>query len=211
LNEPVLYASFETDEETMMDRLIAMISGVETDKLITGFMTKEEVEAAQEAAAILARSPLVFTQRGRTLQELMTIIRHDRLKRGTKVAIVDYLQLMRVEGWRDRRDLELGEISSQLLQVTRELDMRVIAQAQLNREGAKSEHQTKEHTGDSYRLAQDADEYLILRMKSKEEKEEDGPQKGDRFALLDKNRGGRRGIGFSVMADESVMLYSEAR
>lgn len=212
LGEPVLYASFETDEDTMTIRLISQMSGVEMAKIITGFMTKDEVIAVQEAAELVARSPIVFTRHGRTLQEYLTIARHDKLKRGTTMFIADYLQLMRVEGWRDRRDLELGEISGNLLALSRELDSRVVALAQLNRSGAKGgDQQRMEDVGESYRMAQDADEFLILRFKTQEEMEVDGPQKGDRYAFLDKNRGGRRGVGFSVLADEDVAHYREAR
>lgn len=210
LREPTLYVTFETGEDVLFERMVAKRSGVESDKIATGYMDETEVRRVQDAALEIGASPLVITRAGRELSALIAIIRHDCMTRGLRVVFVDYLQLMHVGGWRDRRDLELGEITSQLLELANEMGITIVALAQINREGTKMGAAKMEHTGDSYRIAQDADAYLILRFKTEEETQADGPALGNRFAFLDKNRGGRRGIGFSVLANESTSDYKEA-
>lgn len=211
LNEPVLYFTFETGRETLIDRITAGISGVETDKVTTGMISKDEIEEVHIAAAMVAEAPLMVTERGRTVEEAMAIIRHDVLTRGTRVIVVDYIQLMRMaEKPRGvSRHEELGIISEKFLEAAHDLDVSIVVLAQINRSGIKSGISSKEDIGDSYKIVQDADIVYLLREKSKDEIEESGAQTGDAFGLLDKHRHGKVGLGTSIVRDLSVMRIEE--
>jgi len=215
LHIPTTYFTFETGDDVLSERMIANISGVESDKIVTGHMTMEEVELVQDSAQMLMAAPLMITRKGRGLQELISVARHDHMSRGTQVIFVDYLQLMHVEGFRDSRHLELGMISSSLLELANELDIAVVALAQVNREGVKKGQMggspKMEDTGDSYRIAQDADNFIVVRMKTKDEVSTDGAHLGNRQGWLDKNRAGRRGVGFHILADEATSRYMETK
>jgi replicative DNA helicase len=184
---------------------------VESDKVVTGYINKNEADLVHEAAATIAASRLVMTERGRTFEEFSSILRADVLKRGTRIAFVDYLQLMHMAGadHRLRRDQELGLISEGMLALTKELDITLIALAQQNRSGAKSGTNSKEDIGESYKIIQDADAAIIFREKTKDEIEADGPEKGNRVMTLDKHRHGKGGVTVNLIADLDVMRIRE--
>lgn len=215
LRKPALYCTFETDDRVLWRRIIARMSGVESEKIVTGYMTAEELERVQDAAADFAASPAVITRAGRVFQESQAVIRHDLLVRGTEVVFIDFLQLQVIQGWRDRRDLELGEIANGYLALANELGIPIVALAQINRQGSKSARAginlSMDDTGESFAIPQAADAYAVFRFKTRDEIEADGADKGTRAGLLDKNRDGRRGIGFHVVADEATSHYREAK
>jgi replicative DNA helicase len=212
LGVPTLYLTFETGPETLTDRLISSVSGVESDKIVTGFLNADEVDAVHTAAARIARSPLLITERGIVAEEAIALIRHDVLRRGTKFVVVDYIQLMRGAGtkYNVRRDQELGDISRALLELSHDLGIHMIVLAQINRSGIKGGKPTKEDIGECYKIIQDCDYAFIAYEKSKEEKDADGPDKGDAFGYLDKNRHGKAGVGANLDRDLAVMRIKEA-
>ena len=108
------------------------------------------------------------------------------------------------------RHEELATISRELRELTRELDMSTVILAQVNREGVKRGVATKEDTGGTYQIAQDADIYYIIREKSKDEIEADGPAKGGLYGFLDKHRNGKQKLGCSIAADLDTMRLWEA-
>lgn len=211
LKIPALYLTFETGKDALTDRLISSCSGVESDKVITGFVTPEEARLVHDAAERIAAAPLVITERGIVYEEGLALIRHDVLKRGTKVVVVDYLQLqtMTAADARLRRDQELGLMSRGYLEIAKELDIALIALAQQNRESAKNKGMTKEDIGESYKIMQDADVGLAVRDKTQDEIDADGPEKGNKLARLVKHRHGRDGITFNLIADMGIMRIKE--
>lgn len=213
LNEPATYFTFETGPEAMLHRMVARASGVESDKIITGMVNEEEAELVHDAAANISGSPLVFTSRGRTFTETQAIIRHDVLRRGTRVIFVDYLQLMSHGGQEARgvsRYEEVGLISRGLLELAQELNISIVALAQINREGTKRGDANKEDVGDSYKIVQDADIFYVMREMSKDEIAATG-SKGSRVGLLDKHRHGKAGIKTNLAADLNVMRIYEVK
>lgn len=215
LKEPALYCTFETDDHTLWLRIIARMSGVESEKIVTGYMTAEELERVQDAAADFAASPAIITRAGQNWQEAQAVIRHNHMVHGIKAAFIDFIQLQRILGWKDRRDLELGEIANGYLALAYELGIPIVALAQTNRAGTKTAkagaNADMSDTGESIGIPQAADVYAVFRFKTKDEVEADGAPLGNRAGFLDKNRGGRRGIGFHVVADEATSWYREAK
>jgi replicative DNA helicase len=211
LNEPTLYLTWETGEEVMTQRLLAEMSGVEIDRIVTGYMTPEEVERVHEAGRQLSASPLVISGMGRVYEEAIHVVRHDILRRGTRVVFFDYIQLMGLaDAGRMNRYLEIGQISGGLIGLAQETGIAIIALAQINREGSKKGRSSKLDLGDSYRPAQDADHFYVVDEKSAEEIEEDGLEMGNRYGFLDKNRRGRDKVGCDIIADMSTMRIKEA-
>lgn len=209
---PTLYLTFETGVETLTDRLISNLSGVSSDKTLTGYLEAAEAEAVQDAAARLSASPLVLTERGQAFEECAAIIRNDVLRRGTQVVFVDYIQLMystNREISSLRRDQELGHISRCFLELSKELDITLVALAQHNRDGAKQASTNKEAIGESYKIIQDADIGLFMREKSKDEIDADGQDRGTRLMQVAKNRHGRAQQILHIMFDQEVMRMSE--
>lgn len=212
LKIPTTFFTFETGVETLTDRIISNISGITSDQFLTGYLKGDDIERVQDAAATLAASPLVITERGMVFEEFAAILRHDVIQRGTKVCIVDYIQLMELADARGiSRHLEVGKISRGILELAKELNIAIIAVAQQNRESVKGNNASKEGVGDSYKISQDCDIYIVFREKTKEEIQADGPQKGNRVLILDKNRHGKAGIILNYIFDNDIMRFTEVR
>lgn len=209
LDEPCLYFTFETGEDTMIDRMVSNLSGVEQDKIVTGYLTTDEIELVHDAAARVAAAPIKLTGRGIVAQEAYSLIRHDVIERGTRVVFIDYLQLMQLEMAKHMpRHTELGEISRGFLTMAHDLNISIVALAQINRSGIKAGTANKEDIGESYKIIQDCDAAYIVRERTAEEKQSDGGT-ADAYGLLDKHRHGRAGVGCPLERDLGVMRVRE--
>lgn len=211
LEVPTSVFTFETGKEALTLRNLSAISGVESDKIVTGFLTPDELAEVQHAAALLGGAPLSITERGRSVEECVALMRSEKLRKDTGLFVIDYIQLMYMADKKSNmpRHEELGHISRMFLEAANELDASVLVLAQMNREAAKTGNQQGENMGESYKIKQDADIVITAREKTKDEEAQDGPEKGNRIFLLDKNRHGRQGIYWNVMADLSVMRMHE--
>ncbi len=87
-------------------------------------------------------------------------------KHGIKVVMVDYAQLMDVEGMREyeRHDLKVGAIARGFHELAKELNIHIMVATQLNREGMKNTagEPRMEHIKESGSLAEAADYILGL-------------------------------------------------
>ena len=135
--EPVLIFSLEMGKEQLVDRLLAMESGVDSWALRTGNLSDQDFERLAEAMGNLSEAKLLIDDSpGLTVNDLRTKARRENHKQQLGLIIVDYLQLMS-GGSRfaksDNRVQEITEISRGLKQVARELNVPLIALSQLSR------------------------------------------------------------------------------
>jgi replicative DNA helicase len=72
-----------------------------------------------------------------TAGEVGSLLRLAIRKHGIRLAVVDYLQLMRPENPKDNRPLQVGLLTKRLKQLAQQLQIPVIMLAQLNRESEK--------------------------------------------------------------------------
>jgi replicative DNA helicase len=115
-------------------------------------------------------------------------------KAGLSLVVIDYLQLMRGDGHnRDNRTQEMGSISRGLKALAKELQVPIIALAQLNRgvEGRADKRPMLSDLRDSGEIEQDAD---IVVMLHREALYSESPEwAGLAEALVRKNRNGPTG------------------
>lgn len=144
---PVGYLSYEMTRRQLVRRAVACHSGVSTRRLKGGALLSEsEIDRLNEACAILKASPLVVDDtEGCTPEVMRARCRVLVQKFGAKVLIVDHLHLMRPPE-RDRTVRSATDamtlISHAVKAMAVELQVPVIALAQLNREAAKANRDT---------------------------------------------------------------------
>lgn len=133
---PVALFSLEMSEEQITKRLIAMESGLENQKLKSKQLKGYEWTQLYHKTANLARAPLwVDTMRSADLFELRAKARKLKAQHNIGMIAIDYLQLMSTDPGKRQmnREQEIAAISRGFKAIAKELDIPVIAAAQLSR------------------------------------------------------------------------------
>lgn len=130
---PVGFFSLEMSSQQINPRFWA----VENERNSTDYaLAKISIEEQEEFLELLSRLPLFLeTKGGLTIDEFRAKAVHLVKEKGVKLLIVDYLQLMNgVTGKRyGNREIEVADISRGLKKVAMELNVPIIALAQLSR------------------------------------------------------------------------------
>ena len=133
---PCMVFSLEMSKEQLVNRMLAMESNVDSQKLRTGTLSDSDWDAVVEGIGVIGNSKLIIDDTpGISIMELRSRCRKMKLEYGLNVVIIDYLQLMSGsgKGGGDNRQQEISEISRSLKALARELSAPVIALSQLSR------------------------------------------------------------------------------
>ena len=165
-NVPCMIFSLEMSKEQLVQRMIAMESNVNTQKLRTGNLTDAEWDAVVEAVGLIGSSNMVIDDTpGISVTELRSKCRKMKLERGLDMVVVDYLQLMSGNGrTSDNRQQEISEISRSLKALAREIKAPVVALSQLSRacESRQDHRPMLSDLRESGAIEQDADVVMFL-------------------------------------------------
>ncbi len=184
--------SLEMSKEQLVQRMIAMESNVNTQKLRTGNLTDAEWDAVVEAVGQIGSSNMVIDDTpGITVTELRSKCRKMKLERGLDMVIIDYLQLMSGSGHTgDNRQQEISEISRSLKALAREIKAPVVALSQLSRacESRQDHRPMLSDLRESGAIEQDADVVLFLYRDVYYNKDTDNPDAAE--VIIAKQRNG---------------------
>ena len=126
--------SLEMSKEQLVNRLFALESRVDAQKLRTGNLNDEEWSRLIEGAGIVGESQLIIDDTpGISISELRSKCRKYKIDHDIGIVIIDYLQLMTGSGKSESRQNEISEISRSLKALARELNVPVVALSQLSR------------------------------------------------------------------------------
>lgn len=135
--QPVLIFSLEMSKEQLVDRMLAMESGVDAWALRTGNLTDADFEKLGHAMGTLSEAQIYIDDTPSiTISDLRTKARREAHRHALGLVIVDYLQLMSGSsrfGGEGNRVQEISEISRGLKGIARELDVPLMALSQLSR------------------------------------------------------------------------------
>lgn len=163
-NKNVLFFSLEMSKGELVGRLASIRSGVSTEKIDLGKADDKEYSKYTEAMKALDNGhldiPDNLEQNIRTLKSSAMMARNEM--GSVDLIIVDYLQLMDGPG-KDRYE-KITEISRGLKMVAKQMDVPVIALAQLSRslESRQDKRPILSDLRDSGSLEQDADIIMFL-------------------------------------------------
>ena len=131
---PVGFFSLEMSKEQLAMRLLCSEARVDSHKIRSGFLSRQECGKLLQAAGLFMDVPIYIDDTpGISPLELRAKARRIMADKGLGLVVVDYLQLMRGRDTVERREQEISEISRSLKGLAKELDIPVIAIAQLNR------------------------------------------------------------------------------
>ena len=167
-NANVAFFSLEMSAEQLAVRLLAAESGVDSTRLRLGGQTELEERRIIRATGELAEANIWFDDSPvLSVAELRAKVRRLAGTQGVDLVVVDYLQLMQSDAsWsgRENRVQEISYISRTLKGLARELDVPVIALAQLSR-AIETRHPRiplLSDLRDSGSIEQDADVVIFL-------------------------------------------------
>ncbi|TCK01957.1 primary replicative DNA helicase [Volucribacter psittacicida] len=219
-DKPVLVFSLEMPAEQIMMRMLASLSRVDQTKIRTGRITDDEEWARLASTAeMLNNKPNMYIDDtpGLTPTELRSRARRVyRDHGGLSMIMVDYLQLMRAPGFSNNRTLEIAEISRSLKALAKELNIPVVALAQLNRrlDDRQDKRPVNSDLRESGSIEQDAD--LIMFVYRDEVYNETSENKGIAEIIIGKQRNGPIGkvrltfLGqYSKFTDYAGEAYSD--
>ncbi len=167
---PVAIFSLEMSKDQIVDRLLASEAGVSLWRLRTGKLLSEgdvdELALIYEAGERLKISP-IFIDDSPSLTDLQLRTMSRKLKHEIGelgLIVIDYLQLIRSNKRFESRVQEVSEISKNLKELARELEVPVLAISQLSREPEKrtSSIPRLSDLRESGSLEQDADVVLFI-------------------------------------------------
>jgi replicative DNA helicase len=190
--KPVAIFSMEMSAEQLSFRMIGSIGRVDQSNLRRGKFNDEDWNRINSAVAIMSEAP-IFIDDTPSLSPTEVRARSRRLARehgGLGLIVLDYLQLMQVQGNKENRATEISEISRSLKALAKELDCPVIALSQLNRsvESRTDKRPVMSDLRESGAIEQDAD--LICFIYREEVYDKDTPRKGIADIIIAKQRNG---------------------
>jgi replicative DNA helicase len=136
LEGPVYIGSLEMDVSSLVERMLVAEARVEADRVRGGFLNQDEFEKLQTACERLQdHHPIIINDSPRlSAQELRMSISQSNLRyNGLRLAVIDYLGLLRDDGNGQQRYKEVGDAVKVLRATAKELGIPVILVCQLNR------------------------------------------------------------------------------
>ncbi|MCC5015588.1 MULTISPECIES: replicative DNA helicase [Legionella] len=190
---PVLVFSMEMPADSLAMRMMSSLGRIDQHRIRTGKLDDDDWPRVTSAVHMLSEAPLFIDDTpALSPAEMRTRARRLAKEHGRLgLIVVDYLQLMKVPGFKaDNRTAEISEISRSLKSLAKELEVPVVALSQLNR-SLEQRHDKRPVMSDlreSGAIEQDAD--LICFIYRDEVYNEDSPDKGVAEIIIAKQRNG---------------------
>ena len=222
---PVAVFSLEMSKAQLVQRLISQTTRIRTQDLRSGNVKAEDWPKLVRGVAEVSRAPIwIDDTAGITLMEMRAKVRRLASRLHAQVntegqsgaplslVVVDYLQLMVGQGNRsENRQQEIAEISRGLKVLARDLDVPVLAIAQLSRavEGRHDKRPLLSDLRDSGAIEQDAD--LVMFLYRDEYYNTDSDDKGIAEIIIGKHRNGPTGKVQLAWLEQYTKFASLAR
>jgi replicative DNA helicase len=213
VRQPVLYCSYDLTEQTLAARLLAGLSGVSASKIADHHCFQEELERVEKAKLQAEQHQLhCFTGTYSGIDALRLLCEQHIEQHGTKIIVVDYLQMLSSARHRQYREAEVSYISRSLKALAREKKVCVIALSQLSRSvetrGGDKIPQLSD-LRESGSIEQDADKVLFIYRPDYYGLEwgMEGEATGNTHLVLAKNRNGHTGTVY-LMHDSAFARFT---
>jgi replicative DNA helicase len=216
---PVAIFSLEMSKEQLVQRLISQVTRIPAQALRSGNVRAEDWPKLVRGVAEVSRAPIwIDDTAGVTLMEMRAKVRRLSSRLNAEggpplsLVVVDYLQLMVGQGNRaENRQQEIAEISRGLKVLARDLDVPVLAIAQLSR-AVEQRHDKRpllSDLRDSGALEQDAD--MVMFLYRDEYYNSDSDDKGIAEVIVGKHRNGPTGKVQLAWMEQYTKFASLAR
>lgn len=133
---PVLFVTLEMSATAIARRMLSSMAEIPMNSIRRGLFSRDEFLRMGSFTAKLKKSPfrVLESPGGIKIGKLCHAIRVAVKRYGVKLVLIDYLQKIKADDKGEKRTYEIGEITSELVAVTKRENINTFALAQLNRE-----------------------------------------------------------------------------
>ena len=203
--------SLEMSNEQLVQRLVAQETGIDTQRLRSGRLKDDEwplftqaIETLGETHIFLDDTPAI------TPMQMRTKCRRLHMEYHLDLVIIDYLQLMSSDSRNDNRVQEVSYISRNLKILARELNVPVLAAAQLSRavELRADKRPILSDLRESGSLEQDAD--IVMFIHRPDLLDKDNPRANLAEIIVAKHRNGPVHSGIELVFRNNLARFDNA-
>jgi len=191
---PVGIFSLEMSKDQVIDRLIAAEAQVALWKLRTGRLTEDiEFEMIQEALDRLSQAPIFIDDTpSANIIQVRSMVRRLQAEHGLGLLVVDYIQLIQPRTNTDNMVQAMTEVSRGLKSLARELEVPILAAAQLSRAVEQREIKIPRLADlrESGSIEQEADVVLFIYRKDRDKFEPSLEDQNTAEIIIAKHRNG---------------------
>jgi replicative DNA helicase len=189
----VFFVSLEQSRVELAERFLCCHSRVDSHRLRKGTLSADDMDRLMEAATELRNAKLFIDDSpAQGMLRIAANARRLKLRNDLRLVVIDYLQLIEPENRRDPRQEQVAQISRRLKFLAKELNIPVIALAQVNRSSEdRQDHRPRlADLRESGSIEQDADTVLLLH---RPDRYEPGQHEGIIEVIVGKQRNGPTG------------------
>ncbi|WP_018086897.1 replicative DNA helicase [Desulfurispora thermophila] len=209
---PVAVFSLEMSRAQLVQRVLCAEAMVDQQKVRSGHLTPEDWSRLVDASLRLSRAPLfIDDSAGLSVRQLKSRARRLKNEKGLGLVVVDYLQLLTANRRVENRQQEIADISRSLKAAAKDLEVPVIALAQLSRsvESRQDKRPIMSDLRESGSLEQDAD--VVMFIYREEYYKPDSEKKGIAEIIVAKQRNGPTGVVELAFLKEFTRFMNLAR
>ncbi len=189
----VAFFSLEMSKNELTDRLLCSIAHVDLHAYKSGYLSKQEWQRLMEALRTIQDYKITIEDSSELTPSLL-LSKAIKIKKklGLDLIVVDYLQLMQGDSKKEKRYEEVAQISHALKALAKNLNIPLLALAQINRESERRADKPRisdlRESGD---IEQDSDMIWLLYH------DKNAPEQSEQFPtinlLIEKHRNGPTG------------------
>lgn len=160
----VLFVSLEMSKEELVERIISQETGIPGHAIRDGNLSAAERNQIVEWAGRAQNVCLTVVDKAtQGVRSIAATCRREKRKRGLKLVIVDYLQLIEPDDPRMIREQQVAKIARQLKLLSKEIGVPIVVLCQLNRAMEKENRAPRlSDLRESGAIEQDADVVVFL-------------------------------------------------
>jgi replicative DNA helicase len=206
----VAYISLEMSKESLVRRLVAGISRVDSHHARSGFLGHEDRRRMLEAGADLEGLPIyIDDSQSHTPAAVSASLRRLRARGDVSLVIIDHLQLMKTTGRAESRHQELAEIAHSFKRLAGKMNCVVMLLSQLNR--ACEQEKRRPNLSDlkeSGAIEEDADVVLFVHRPEMFNRA-DPSLRGQAELIIAKQRNGPTGRKIPLTFQDRYQIFEE--
>lgn len=189
-NVPCGVISAESPTEMLMVRMLAKEALIDSERLESGIFKQGEFERFTESSVKLIEKNIHIEDKSDiSIGEIFSKAREMKRRWGIKALYIDYLQYIKPDNWMNKlqSNEKIAQISMQLKNIARKLEIPVIVASQLKRD-AEGKKPILSDLSESTQLERDADVVIMIYNKY-----DTDSNPTESYLIIEKNRDGKTG------------------